>query len=74
MLLLYRDRFRTAVNVLGDSMGAGIVDHYSKNELGKAPEYDLEETDYEASAEKNGKVNNGYKPAMAEAMAEDSKL
>lgn len=27
------DRFRTLVNVLGDSFGAGIVAHYSKNEL-----------------------------------------
>jgi len=27
------DRFRTAVNVLGDALGAGIVYHLSKNEL-----------------------------------------
>ncbi|XP_075218953.1 excitatory amino acid transporter 1-like [Lycorma delicatula] len=27
------DRFRTTVNVLGDSLGAGIVDHLSKGEL-----------------------------------------
>jgi len=27
------DRFRTAINVLGDSIGAGIVDHLSKGEL-----------------------------------------
>ncbi|KDR14328.1 hypothetical protein L798_11418, partial [Zootermopsis nevadensis] len=27
------DRFRTMVNVLGDSLGAGIVDHLSKSEL-----------------------------------------
>ena len=26
-------RFRTAINVLGDSIGAGIVYHLSKNEL-----------------------------------------
>ena len=26
-------RFRTAINVLGDSIGAGIVDHLSKGEL-----------------------------------------
>ncbi|XP_067950828.1 excitatory amino acid transporter 3-like isoform X2 [Watersipora subatra] len=29
----FLDRFRTAINVLGDSIGAGIVNHYSKNEL-----------------------------------------
>ena len=28
-----RDRFRTAVNVLGDSFGAGIVAHLSQKEL-----------------------------------------
>lgn len=27
------DRFRTLVNVLGDSFGAGIVAHHSQNEL-----------------------------------------
>ena len=26
-------RFRTAINVLGDSIGAGIVAHLSKNDL-----------------------------------------
>jgi len=30
-----RDRIRTSVNVLGDSFGAGIVDHLSKGELAK---------------------------------------
>jgi len=29
----YSDRFRTAINVLGDSFGAGIVDHLSRNDL-----------------------------------------
>ena len=30
---LYRDRIRTAINVLGDSYGAGIVAHLSRAEL-----------------------------------------
>ena len=29
----HRDRFRTAVNVLGDSYGAGIVEHLSRHDL-----------------------------------------
>ncbi|KAK0168599.1 hypothetical protein PV327_002379 [Microctonus hyperodae] len=31
------DRFRTSVNVVGDSLGAGIVNHLSKNELAALP-------------------------------------
>lgn len=31
--LVFRDRFRTSVNVVGDSYGAGIVYHLSKAEL-----------------------------------------
>ncbi len=33
MFFLLRDRFRTSVNVVGDSYGAGIVYHMSKAEL-----------------------------------------
>lgn len=33
MFPLIRDRFRTSVNVVGDSYGAGIVYHLSKAEL-----------------------------------------
>ncbi len=32
-VFLLRDRFRTSVNVVGDSYGAGIVYHLSKAEL-----------------------------------------
>ena len=30
---MYRDRIRTAVNVVGDAFGAGIVEHLSRNDL-----------------------------------------
>lgn len=29
----FRDRFRTAINVMGDAFGAGIVNHRSQKEL-----------------------------------------
>lgn len=29
----FRDRIRTAVNVVGDAFGAGIVEHLSRNDL-----------------------------------------
>jgi hypothetical protein len=35
------DRIRTVVNVLGDSFGAAIVEHYSKNELKSSSEMTL---------------------------------
>ena len=31
--IFYRDRFRTAINVLGDAYGAGLVAHLSKDDL-----------------------------------------
>lgn len=38
----FLDRFRTAVNVLGDAYGAGIVEHLSRNDIVKVPEVEME--------------------------------
>ena len=35
LLFSHRDRFRTTVNVLGDSIGAGVVEHLSRGDLRK---------------------------------------
>lgn len=39
-MIFSRDRIRTSVNILGDGIGAGVVDHLVRNELGPI---DLEE-------------------------------
>merc|ERR1712227_1170809 len=46
------DRFRTAINVMGDSIGAGIVAHLSRNDLAMIEQEEVVE-------DKNGKVNVG---------------
>lgn len=38
-LELYRDRCRTTVNVVGDSLGAGIVNFLSRKELASLPHH-----------------------------------
>ncbi|XP_056007353.1 excitatory amino acid transporter 3-like [Ostrea edulis] len=55
----FLDRFRTAVNVLGDSYGAGIVNHLSRQDL---EEMDLEENKqkYLTEDKTNGLVNDSY--------------
>lgn len=39
---LHRDRFRTTVNVLGDTFGVGIVGHYSRRQLERLPPTETE--------------------------------
>ena len=53
MLNFFQHRFRTAINVLGDSIGAGLVYHLSKKELedfetGKAVNMPTTEGGFEA--------------------------
>lgn len=38
-----RDRFRTCVNVMGDALGAGIVDHLSRVDIKFADQLDTNE-------------------------------
>merc|ERR1712244_44257 len=57
------DRFRTAINVLGDAIGAGIVYHLSRDELSKmdSGEMPIENTNENGTAmheiSKNGQSN-----------------
>ncbi|XP_033214648.1 excitatory amino acid transporter 1-like isoform X1 [Belonocnema kinseyi] len=44
------DRCRTTVNVLGDSLGAGIVHHLSRNELSALPRVDKMTSDHHATS------------------------
>ena len=53
------DRFRTAINVLGDSIGAGIVSHLSSEELREVDTMDGGDLGEEAAKNKNdGLVND----------------
>jgi len=60
------DRFRTAINVLGDALGAGIVYHLSKNEL-STMDQQMEENIHENNGtvvmqeiSKNGQTNKAF--------------
>ena len=37
--VFFRDRFRTTVNVLGDSIVAGVVEHLSRDDLKNFDDY-----------------------------------
>lgn len=54
------DRFRTLINVLGDSVGAGIVNHLSKAELAKMPDPSAEEHLDDVNGDKH--FNGKHKP------------
>lgn len=47
LVVSFRDRFRTVLNVLGDAIGAGIVAHLSRDELMKADQSKMEEGEKE---------------------------
>lgn len=58
----FLDRFRTMINVLGDSFGAGIVGHLSRKELAESDKDELELPDNVNGhlKAKNGQINDGY--------------
>jgi len=56
------DRFRTAINVLGDSLGAGIVSHLSQGELEDTEKDDQNPLEMVAVKDNNGKANGAIVP------------
>uniref|UniRef100_A0A914YKM5 Amino acid transporter n=1 Tax=Panagrolaimus superbus TaxID=310955 RepID=A0A914YKM5_9BILA len=57
------DRFRTSINVIGDAFGAGIVDHYCKEQFAQ---HDLEH---------NRHLSNAYAhPEAAALLLKDKRL
>ena len=57
MISCCRDRIRTAVNVLGDSFGAGIVAHLSRHDLDKMNEKDRIEAAESGTELRNGEAD-----------------
>lgn len=53
-----RDRFRTSVNVVGDSYGAGIVYHLSKDELDSYDSTQTRMDDFEMAKTQSFYENN----------------
>lgn len=53
-----RDRFRTSVNVIGDSYGAGIVYHLTKDELNMFDAQQMRTDDFEMSKSQSFYENN----------------
>lgn len=53
-----RDRFRTSVNVVGDSYGAGIVYHLSKDELDMFDAQQIRPDDFEMAKTQSFFENN----------------
>jgi len=58
---------------LGDCLGAGIVDHFSRDELDAVDHMKQDEEDNEA--EMNGKTNHAYRAALeAESVEHDTHM
>lgn len=58
LLWTCRDRFRTSVNVIGDSYGAGIVYHLSKHELDSFDSQQARMEDFEMARNQSFYENN----------------
>ena len=71
--MLYNDptainipRFRTAINVMGDSLGAGIVYHLSKEDLDTVQPLDDLNSVVEEPKRNGGNINEGLQSDCSE--------
>lgn len=60
-IYIHRDRIRTSINVLGDSFGAGVVEHMSRHELEATRRQEEEVLGEEGQGEK-GESGNKEQP------------
>ena len=60
LFYFYRDRFRTMINVWGDSIGAGVVAHLSKKEI---EDFNKHPENFELTEETN---DSNFKPLEGE--------
>lgn len=59
--VIFRDRLRTSVNVVGDAFGAGIVYHLSKDELDKLDMEKAAQLEIEMAEQGNAQKQEGDK-------------
>jgi len=64
------DRVRTSINVLGDSFGAGVVQHLSEEDLKMIPDTPSDTPDADAYDKKKEMVNYGYEQDSIEKISE----
>ncbi len=55
----FRDRIRTSVNILGDGIGAGIVDYLVRSELGPIDLEEGEDTNAPIKARTASEISGG---------------
>ena len=71
---LFRDRIRTSVNILGDGIGAGVVDHLVRQELGPIDLEEGENTTAPINPRKSSTFASARRSHVRDELNETSKL
>jgi hypothetical protein len=74
LISIFRDRIRTSVNILGDGIGAGVVDHLVRSELGPIDLEEGENTNQPIHARKASELSTERRLHSRDDFNEASKL